>query len=205
MPRRGSAIAPLPAARHSPTSGAGTFTSIRIFRTPAESFDGRVREQSELRSRSGSRHQNRAIQEGPAARPGGFRSLFPLRQQGGVRRRDPVLDRSFAACTPGRSPQRLGRMPGHGAQPGRGGRAGGSPGDARRRLRQYLGVSASLPRSSVAHRRPAEIAVSAIPATMCRGDGLQRRWRCESLLNQHWIPGSPRRPALVPPRLAGIA
>ncbi|HXO05799.1 MAG TPA: hypothetical protein VN884_09240, partial [Candidatus Sulfotelmatobacter sp.] len=30
------------------------------------------------------------------------------------------------------------------------------------------------------------------------GVGLRRRCRAKAYLNQHWIPGSPRRPALAP-------
>jgi hypothetical protein len=36
------------------------------------------------------------------------------------------------------------------------------------------------------------------PDTIEFGVGLRRTCRAKAYLNQHWIPGSPRRPALVP-------
>jgi hypothetical protein len=36
------------------------------------------------------------------------------------------------------------------------------------------------------------------PDTIGFGVGLRRTCRAKAYLNQHWIPGSPRRPALVP-------
>ncbi len=42
------------------------------------------------------------------------------------------------------------------------------------------------------------IAEFQFPDTIEFGVGLRRTCRAKAYLNQHWIPGSPRRPALVP-------
>ena len=52
--------------------------------------------------------------------------------------------------------------------------------------------------TSLADRQLPEIAALRIPDTIVFGVGLRRRCRAKAHLNQHWIPGSPRRPALVP-------
>ena len=52
--------------------------------------------------------------------------------------------------------------------------------------------------AALADRELPEIAALKIPDTIEFGVGLRRTCRAKAYLNQHWIPGSPRRPALVP-------
>lgn len=51
--------------------------------------------------------------------------------------------------------------------------------------------------TSLADRELPEIAALNFPDTIGFGVGLRRTCRAKAYLNQHWIPGSPRRPALV--------
>src|SRR6202162_78012 len=58
-----------------------------------------------------------------------------------------------------------------------------------------VGIAGATP---LADRELPEIAALNFPDTIGFGVGLRRTCRAKAYLNQHWIPGSPRRPALVP-------